>query len=552
MLALAAAVSNAGAQSQPPTFRATTRLVEVNVVVQDARGRPVTDLHRGDFTLYEDGKEQPIELFAVESSQGASSTTQAPGTPQTPRPESPALPPAASDFTNRLAVRGGITIILFDRLNTSFEDQRRARDQIASYLGRLSPGDRVALYVLESDVVRVLHDFTADSASLVKAMSRSRSKASQAAQAANSTPIAPANSGSASEDLAVEAWLSDSMTVVSEFFLRNRAQSTMAAFETIAQRLAGIRGRKNLVWVSSAFPMVYRTRFGPETMARAIDHTTRMINEANIAVYAVDARGLVPPYALAAAEPTKEVNRRDRSAMADAPPSGLSTRAKSDALESVADATGGRAFTSMNDVGKAIARAVEDSRLTYLLGYHAAYDVFDRSFHTIRVTVNRPGVTVRSRKGYVATSPSRADPASPEALLAVAKSPFEATGLQLTAQVEPIVSQASGDDVQIAIRLDGKSITLEKSGDHWLGSLDLLITQGQRDGRVFKSFAATVDLRFTDAEREQLLREGFSVSRTIPLRPDAHRVHVVVRDVPSAATGSVIVPVVNLPRVTGC
>ena len=39
-----------------------------------------------------------------------------------------------------------------------------------------------------------------------------------------------------------------------------------------------------------------------------------------------------------------------------------------------------------------------------------------------------------------------------------------------------------------------------------------------------------------------MLREGFSFDRVIPLRPNSHRLHIVVRDVSSGATGSVIVP----------
>ena len=54
------------APTQPPTFRADTRLVEVNVIVHDKSGQPVAGLTRGDFTLLEDGKEQPIDVFSVE------------------------------------------------------------------------------------------------------------------------------------------------------------------------------------------------------------------------------------------------------------------------------------------------------------------------------------------------------------------------------------------------------------------------------------------------------------------------------------------------------
>jgi len=54
--------SQAPAQSQP-AFRADTRLVEVNVVVRDRSGRPIEGLTRSDFTLFEDGQAQTIDIF---------------------------------------------------------------------------------------------------------------------------------------------------------------------------------------------------------------------------------------------------------------------------------------------------------------------------------------------------------------------------------------------------------------------------------------------------------------------------------------------------------
>jgi Ca-activated chloride channel homolog len=61
-IALALAVqTTAGVQS--PAFRAETRLVVVHATVRNARGELVTALGRGAFTVYEDGRRQPITLF---------------------------------------------------------------------------------------------------------------------------------------------------------------------------------------------------------------------------------------------------------------------------------------------------------------------------------------------------------------------------------------------------------------------------------------------------------------------------------------------------------
>jgi Ca-activated chloride channel family protein len=52
-----------GANTQQPAFRAETRLVVLHATVRNGRGELVTSLERGAFTVYEDGKRQPITLF---------------------------------------------------------------------------------------------------------------------------------------------------------------------------------------------------------------------------------------------------------------------------------------------------------------------------------------------------------------------------------------------------------------------------------------------------------------------------------------------------------
>src|SRR6266705_3584374 len=47
------------------TFKATTRVVLLDVIVTDKHGRLVTDLNRDDLTIVEQGKQQKIASFAL-------------------------------------------------------------------------------------------------------------------------------------------------------------------------------------------------------------------------------------------------------------------------------------------------------------------------------------------------------------------------------------------------------------------------------------------------------------------------------------------------------
>jgi VWFA-related protein len=244
--ALVAALLIIAAQAQEPqpqVFRAATPLVSVDVVVHDKDGRPLADLTATDFNLLEDGKEQRIELFAVVGPRPAGSRAEA--------VSNGTLADGTLRATNRVDGDRNVnaTVILFDRLNTRFEDQASAREEILKFLRTIRPEDRVALYVLDSNTIRVLHDFTSDSTSLIRASARVR-EATSAEQAATDERVPqPAFIGSAHEDAEMTAWLQEKTEMITAEFLRRRGQNTLAALEAIAAHLSDLRGRKNLVWV---------------------------------------------------------------------------------------------------------------------------------------------------------------------------------------------------------------------------------------------------------------------------------------------------------------
>jgi VWFA-related protein len=140
-------------------LRATTRLIQVNVIVHDKDGKPVRDLKKEDFTLLDNGKPQQIAFFSMDSNAVL--------------PQSAKLPPNV--FTNQLrqksAVPASVTVILIDELNTKIQDQLYARQQVIRYLKTIHPEDRVAIYALGSGL-RVLHDFTTDSSDLLRRLEK--------------------------------------------------------------------------------------------------------------------------------------------------------------------------------------------------------------------------------------------------------------------------------------------------------------------------------------------------------------------------------------------
>ncbi|MDO8680510.1 MAG: VWA domain-containing protein [Acidobacteriota bacterium] len=325
---------------------------------------------------------------------------------------------------------------------------------------------------------------------------------------------------------------------MSNQYLKRRAELTSDALEALANHLAAIRGRKNLIWVSSGFPLVINEPLtGPQAQTREISRATRAINNANVAVYPVDARGLIGAFTS-----TQDSRTPVFATLGN-------TRLNIDTMQEIAETTGGRAFFNTNAIGDAVRRAIDDSRMSYVLGYYPSLAKWDGRFQEINVKVNRSGLEVRHRKKYLALPPLPRESASgrADALGDAMRSPLEATGISLSARVDRPDGAPKGETT-LVVQVDAASVTWEKRAAMWEGMIDVLIAQTLPDGRSFKTMDTTINLSATDEKHAQMLQEGFTLTKQIELRDNAYRLHVVVRDVPTRTTGSLIIPAEQLRR----
>src|SRR3954469_5627656 len=131
------------APDQAPTFRSSTRLVELTVTALDKRGAPVTDLKLEDFVLQDNGKSRPVTFAEYD------------GTPAVTADPLP-LPPGV--FTNRVEFTPGpsrnITAFVLDELNTPSQLSVTIRATAMRYLRLLTPETRLAVFQM-SERVRV-------------------------------------------------------------------------------------------------------------------------------------------------------------------------------------------------------------------------------------------------------------------------------------------------------------------------------------------------------------------------------------------------------------
>jgi VWFA-related protein len=519
----------------------TTRLVQVSVVAHDKKGNPVADLKREDFTLRDEGQPQPIQLFSVESNDP----------PSTPPP---ALPP--DTFTNRFGQQPGvpasITVVLLDGLNTLLEDQAYARDQVIKFLQQLQPQDRVALYTLGQDL-RLLHDFTNDASLLVRALARYRGE---------NTPLLPASQPD--EQMATLVQLNNFLAGSDErrrvFALDQRVDMTVTALDVIARHLSGLPGRKNLVWVSSSFPI----SFGYDTLdaltppqlsmdqrfyIREAERAARSLSDANVALYPVDAQGLVGPN-LGTSRPQPLIVPPSLNPRGLRYPNNsritMPSHASIDTMNFLADRTGGRAFYNTNDIKGSIRRAIEDSRVTYVVGYYPDHGKWDGRFRSIKVEVKRAGIQVRARRGYFALPDEQLDPKQRiQVMREAALSPLDATTMALTVHVNRPTVPGSRL-IRAQLQLDPHDVRLDHDNTRWKGVLDFDFIQRDPHGKILNATDQVLTLELLENTYTKAMREGFQFSKELEVVNDAAELRVITRDEATGAIGSVSIPVGKL------
>ena len=551
-LAIAPVIAQGQAQGaqETPALRVTTRLIQLNVVVLDKNGHPVTGLKKEDFTIVDEGKEQPIGVFNVENAMAA----------QAVQPK--ALPP--NTVTNRVEAIStlsspNVTVILFDSLNTEFADQAYARDQVVKYLRQLQAGDRVAIYALTKNLT-VLHDFTSSLEPLLRALNSYQGDTSMALAATQiEKPDIRVEQGSPETDAAVKfvQFVESAQQRLSDYQTVNRAQTTLRALEAIANHVRALPGRKTLVWVSGSFPFTIgleTTELGKyssqerRTLAPEIERMSQAVNDANLAVYPVDARGLSTQIKTKTLVDPR-ADRRPGCPPAEYGPCGsVSDIVKNSidfentlgTMKVIADRTGGKAFFNTNDVEGSVRRAIDESRVTYVLGYYPTHGKWDGKYHEIKVKVNRPGVDIRYRRGYFARADQKLDKNQRITVLREAvASPIDAVGVGLTARLGP----TKGTTRNVQVLIEARDLTLVEQQGNWAGVFDLLLVQRSGEGQNVDTFAHTQDLNLSKAQYDQVLKEGIVLGLDIDMKPEGQTLRVVVRDATSGAIGTVSLPV---------
>ena len=447
----------------------------------------------------------------------------------------------------------GATVILFDRLNilepqsssTSNSGgalsglgagaQARAGRQVLELLASLKGPEQVALYSLFQDLTMV-RDFTEGSEPLTEAAKRAIAS--------------PQKTGATPAEQALDTKLRDALTPGHPLDNSVRAQLTANAFRAIARRMAGVPGRKSLIWIASSFPLTYGDDANRRSDGQSeVDNIANILSDANIALYPIDPRGAGT--AFSGNNSANSGNSDDASSGGgkggkggggkgmraldnSAPASGLSGV---ESMEAIANQTGGKSFINVNDIAPPMREAIDSADVSYTLGFYVDDKALDGRKHDLSVKLSKKpetsGAKVSYRKNYLAAAHREHAPMNE-----LVADRLDANRIGVMAASAPAPNRPGVDAVQV--RVDLKDLQFEKRADKWFASFDLALAI--ESGGAPKVSVSPSSLSLTDDQLRQGLGGGVTIDNTVPAPDKPTTLRIVIQDKASGEAGSVRIP----------
>ncbi|HEY6064884.1 MAG TPA: VWA domain-containing protein [Thermoanaerobaculia bacterium] len=508
------------AQERPPTFteEVEVRVMDLDVVVTDKSGRPVTDLTRDDFTVRIGGKPVPIDYFARVDA----------GTIHAPD-----LATASPDQVLAAYRRGDEAfvprhfLLYVDLGHLAPDGRKRGLEALRDLVTRMGPNDmgRVLMFDRRS---KELTEWTNSKEELFGAL----------------TKIEKAGVG-------MSRLLTERQTLRDIDFTRRRSEREFMARNYAEQERVEVRqmlddigselatlsplaGKKAFLFVSGGFEFqpgfaMASYALGAQNilaldtrnMSAELDQIVRRANASEITFYTVDARGLS----------AEGVSASNDDPLMSRP--GVSFLARQDSQEGMmllARETGGLALLNTNDLRPGLSRIYQDASVYYSIGVTLT-KLPSAVYQAVRVDVNRPGVDVRTRRGYAArTEWDRAR----DRVQATLKTNLTYGAIPMTLRTAPATKQGSRFTVPIAVTLPASALTFVPEGTGRRATADVSIGVMDDAGRM--SDVAQQEATFT-------LPEGNSdaplvYNATLQTRKGNQRIVVNLRDRASGKMGT--------------
>ena len=505
-------------------------VVNVDVYVTDRKGNRIRGLGKDDFELLEDDKPMTITNFYAVEEGGPVRSEPAPAAAPAPPP---AAPPAAAAPAAEIPEDQRLHLVVYiDNWNIKPFNRNRVFTGIREMLrSRLTRGDRVMLMTYDREP-HVRRPFTSDPVTIASALFEIERLSAQGIQQESERREALSDIEEARDETSA---LIRARSYADAVY--NDLSFALDSLKNTVSSLAGLPGRKAILYVSDGLPMVagedafhavqekFSSATGSVLEARNYDASRRykeLVASANanrITFYTLDAAGLRVSSAISAENRTADI-------------SGLTDSVHWSNIQAsmrmLADETGGVAILNNNEPTKALERVADDLRNYYSLGYMPAHSG-DGRYHEVEVRVRgRKDLVVRAREGYRdKTLDARMSDGVTSALF------YDVESNPLGVMVQSGTETRRDDGhflVPIHVRIPIGKLVLVPQGDRHLARLRVFVAAMDEKGNLSEVQQGEVPIEIPGAELDTALGKEWVYTVSVVMRKGPQKLAVGVRD----------------------
>jgi VWFA-related protein len=466
------------------------RVVNVDVVVRDRAGKPVTGLTKADFEIYENGQKREVtNLYEVRSPTPAASTNAAPATP------APAAPSATP-----VEIRPRNIIMLVD--NYSLEQFRRDKvlQSLDKFVEQLGPRDQVML-VLRTQKTAVITPFTSDRNAIragIETIKKSGNAYNRASSLDHLKQDVNELIATAKEPGGRLSWHDayDRATGNVEAFVEQEifsARDTLTALGQITAALAGLEGKNVIIfagahlpekpgaelyqWLYNAFsPYMTNHSFTTDSINGktgsmqhySIEEAAKQASANGVALYMIDAAD------------SRDATSAEITGPSDRVESFVAFTNTAMAYQTLARISGGLAITNTSNFDSAFDTLANDLNSYYSLGFKPG-DSSSQDLRKIVVKMKNPEYRFRARETY-AVKPKAAQDEMSTRVIANLYTTDARNAWEIS--VKPGAPQKEGTEYHVPFEVTmAPTITLEPQGDNLVGNFTVFVVVGNRTRR---------------------------------------------------------------------
>jgi VWFA-related protein len=520
--------------------RITTNLVQIDVAVSKD-GKPVANLQKEDFDIFEDGKRQEITSFAYISTVPTNSN---PRTKAENWLKDKNAPPTVGGRLRPEDTRRTIALVV-DDLGLSAESMPRVISQIRKFVTeQLDPNDLVAI-IRTGGQMGALQQFTNDRRMIQRSLDQLRWNMCSRVGFSILPPLLPNVFPGAGPPLGSRFYSAPCAL---------NAGSTMNSLSFIADAMGALPGRKSMVVFSESMPVEdqefdfdhYAGRAGGVRGAgwgnyySLLNRIAEKAIRSSIVIYAVDTSGLMYTGLTAADSGFSAASSGyDMNQIMNARSNLLLHRREGADL--IAKQTGGFLVRNSNDFR--LKRILEEQSGYYLIGYRPADETFDGRFHKIKAKLKKSGMTLRTRFGFYGITEEEANrvkqrPDRDRTTLAL-MSPFGAQDIEIDL-TSFFVQGNSGPMIRSFLYLNARDLTFAvmPDGSHE-ANVELRGVFFGNNGAMTGDQTAHKKLILTAPQYETAKREGVYFQFDTQVKtPGAFQFRISARDLASSRIGA--------------